>query len=73
MFECPAFGPDLHNRDHVRLVGLANEFRSKRSSSRGKLPCIINDRVKHVFEPVKLTRNHVKPCPKLPYTDAIKL
>jgi len=66
MLDCPAFGFDLHNRDHVRLVRLLLSFRLELPGIRRILLNLIDDHVKHVFEHVKLKRDHVKLCPGLP-------
>ena len=71
MFDRPAFSFDLHERDHVTLFDLLISFFFKRSSNRGILPCILDDRVKHVSELALLRRDHVKLRPNLPCSDAI--
>jgi hypothetical protein len=57
MRDCPAFGFDLHNRDHVRLVRLLLSFRLE-------LPCI-----RRIL--LNLIDDHVKLCSELPCLSAI--
>ena len=71
MLDCPEFGFDLHNRDHVKLVRLLVSFRLALRSIRRILLNLIDDHVKHVFEHVKLRRDHVKLCSELPCLRAI--
>jgi len=66
MFDCPAFGFDLHNRDHVKPFELRISFRFKLPNIRGILINLSDDHVKHAFEHVKLRREHVKLRRKLP-------
>ena len=60
MLDCPAFGFDLHNRDHVMLVRLLVSFRLELPGIRRILLNLIDYHVKHGFEHVKLRRDHVK-------------
>ena len=71
MFDCMVFSFDLHNRDHVKVFELLISFRFKLGGIRGTLPNLIDDHVKHVFEHVKLSRDHVKLCLELPCLRAI--
>ena len=64
MFDCPAFGFDLHNRDHVKPLELLISFCFKLPGIRLKLLNLIDDHVKHVVE-------HVKHRRKLPCSGAI--
>ena len=73
MFDCQAFGFDLHKRDHVKPCGLLLSFRLELPRIRRILLNLIDDHVKHVFEHVKHRRDHVKLCRKLPCSGAIKL
>ena len=86
MLDCPAFGFDLHNRDHVRLVRLLLSFRLDLPGIRRILLSLIDDHVKRVFEHIKLSGDHVKLCsehpclrammssfePRLPCSEAIR-
>ena len=60
MFDCVAFSLDLQNRDHVQALQLLIRFRLELPGIRGILPNLIDDQVKHVFEHVKLRRDHVR-------------
>jgi hypothetical protein len=60
MFDCVAFSLDLQNRDHVKALQLLSRFRFKLPGICGILPNLIDDQVKHVFEHVKLRRDHVR-------------
>ena len=70
---CPAFGFELLNGDHVRLVRLLLSFRLELPGIRRILIKLIDDQVKHVFEHVKLKRDHVKLHLKLSCSGAIVL
>ena len=60
LFDYVAFNLNLQNRDHVKALQLLIRFRFKLPGIRGILPNLIDDQVKHVFEHVKLRRDHVK-------------
>ena len=71
MFDRSVFRFDLHKRDHVKLFKSLRSFGFKLSSIRRILPNLIDDHVKHVFEPFKLRRDRVKLRAKLPCLEAI--
>jgi len=59
-------GPDLHDRDHVKLLEKLASFRLKLPSLRRILPSVVDDHVKH-------DSDHVKFSLELPCSDAITL
>ena len=73
MFDCVAFSFDFHNRDHVKPFELRISFRFKLPNIRGILLNLIDVHVKHMVEPVKLRRDHVKHHQKLPCSGALEL
>ena len=73
MFDCSAFGADLHNRDRVKLFDLLLSLSFKLPGIQRILPSLVDDHVKHDSELFKLRRDHVTLSLKLPCSDAIKL
>jgi len=66
MFEGTARDPDLPDRNHVKWLELLISFRFELSSIRGILPNRVHDHVIHVYEHIKLKRDHVKLCGGFP-------